>query len=52
MDKPAGNDQPSQSDKFKQAARELEADEDESRWVERLKKVAGQKPEPEAPEGS
>lgn len=35
----------SQSDKFKDAARELEADEDEKRWEERLKKVAKQKPE-------
>lgn len=33
-----------QSDKFKQAARELEADEDEGRWEERLRKVATQKP--------
>ena len=30
----------SQSDKFKEAARELEADEDEKRWEERLKKIA------------
>lgn len=29
-----------QSDKFKEAARELEADEDEARWEERLKKIA------------
>jgi hypothetical protein len=36
----------SQTDKFKQAARELECDEDEARWDERLKKVAKQKPEP------
>jgi len=36
---------PSQSDKFKEAARELEADEDEKRWEERLKKVAKAKPE-------
>lgn len=35
-----------QSDKFKQAARELECDEDEARWDERLKKVAAQKPPP------
>jgi hypothetical protein len=35
----------SQSDKFKEAARELEADEDEKRWEERLKKVAKAKPE-------
>jgi hypothetical protein len=34
-----------QSDKFKEAARELEADEDEKRWEERLKKVAKAKPE-------
>jgi hypothetical protein len=33
-----------QSDKFKDAAREHEADEDEKRWEERLKKVAKQKP--------
>lgn len=37
-------DKPSQSDKFKEAARELEADEDEARWEERLKKVAKAKP--------
>ncbi len=29
-----------QADKFKEAAREHEADEDEARWNERLKKVA------------
>ena len=34
-----------QREKFKQAARELEADEDEKRWEERLKKVAKQSPE-------
>ena len=33
------------SDKFKDAARELEADEDEKRREERLKKVAKQKQE-------
>lgn len=32
--------EPSQLDKFKEVARELEADEDEARWEERLKKVA------------
>ena len=42
--------QKSQSDKFKKLARELEADEDEARWDERLKKVAKGKPEPEKPE--
>lgn len=35
---------PSQSDKFKALARELEADEDEARWDERLKKVVAHKP--------
>jgi hypothetical protein len=37
----------SQSDKFKAAARELECDEDEARWDDRLKKVAKPKPAPE-----
>lgn len=37
----------SQLDKFKEAARELEADEDEARWEERLRKVAKTKPTPE-----
>ncbi|HVU30957.1 MAG TPA: hypothetical protein VHE36_11220 [Sphingomicrobium sp.] len=34
----------SRSDKFKEAAREIEADEDEKRWEKRLKKVAKAKP--------
>jgi len=34
-----------QSDTFKQAAREHGADEDEKRWGKRLKKVAKAKPE-------
>jgi hypothetical protein len=34
----------SQSDKFKEAARALECDEDEARWDERLRKVARQRP--------
>jgi hypothetical protein len=34
-----------QSDKFKEAAREHEADEDEKRWEERLRKVAKAKPD-------
>ena len=38
-----------QSDKFKEAARELGCDEDEARWEERLRKVARQRP-PEKPE--
>lgn len=33
-------DPKTQSDKFKDAARELGADEDEKRWEKRLKKVA------------
>lgn len=37
-----------QSDKFKEAAREREADEDEKRWEERLKKVAKAKPDDRA----
>jgi hypothetical protein len=39
-----------QIEKFKQAARDLECDEDEARWDDRLKKVAKQKPAPEKPE--
>lgn len=38
-----------QSDKFKELARELEADEDEARWDERLKKVAKANPPPGKP---
>jgi hypothetical protein len=44
-DGPARSTEESQLDKFKQAARELEADEDEVSWDERLKKVARHKPE-------
>jgi hypothetical protein len=40
---------PSQSDKFKEAARELQADEDEGRWEERLKRVAKAKDVPAPP---
>lgn len=43
------NDQ-RQIDKFRDAARALECDEDEARWDERLRKVARQKPEPDKPE--
>jgi hypothetical protein len=39
-----------QTDKFKELARELEADEDEARWDERLKKVVEHKPAPEKPD--
>jgi len=41
---------PSQSERFKQAARELEADEDERAFDEKLKKVAKHKSEPEKPQ--
>lgn len=44
MTKPQDNEQ---LEKFKQAARELEADEDAARWDERLKKVVKAKPTPE-----
>lgn len=36
-----------QLERFKQAARELECDESESHWDERLKKVVKHKPVPE-----
>lgn len=42
-------DQQSQLDKFKEAARALECDEDESRWDERLKKVAKHRSTSEKP---
>jgi hypothetical protein len=38
-------DQPSQLDKFKEAAREHKADSSVRRWNERFKKVAKVKPE-------
>ena len=44
MTEPAQKDALSQSDEFKQAARDLECDPDEKAWDERLRKVAGQKP--------
>lgn len=40
-------DNKSQLDKFKQAAKEAEADEDEARWDEKLAKIAKVKPKPE-----
>jgi len=43
-------DSTEQVERFRQAARDLECDEDEARWDERLKKVAEQKPAPEKPE--
>ncbi len=38
-------EQKTQLDKFKEAARELETDDDEERFNERLKKLAKKKPE-------
>jgi len=35
-----------QLDKFKRTARELECDENEARWNEKLRKVVKQKPAP------
>ena len=43
-------DELSQAERFKEAARDLECDEDEARWDATLKKVAKQKPAPEKPE--
>ena len=37
----------SQTDKFKELARELGADEDEKHWDDRLRKLAKVKPEPD-----
>ena len=37
----------SQVERFKEIARMMECDEDEGRWDERLRKVAGHKPPPE-----
>ena len=38
------NEEQRQVERFKELARELEADEDEARWDERLTKVAAHKP--------
>ena len=38
-----------QADKFKEAAREHEADEDDARWEERLRKLAKSTPEEKKP---
>lgn len=40
-----------QAEKFKQAARDLECDEDEASWDERLKKVAKAKSKDDKPDG-
>ena len=39
-----------QLDKFKQAARQLETDDDEARFDERVRKLVKQKPVPDKPE--
>lgn len=45
------DDVKTQSDRIKELARELEADEDKARWDERLLKVAKGKPTAEKPQG-
>lgn len=40
----------SQLDKFKQAARELECDDDEQRFKKRLGRIAKATPQPEEPQ--
>jgi hypothetical protein len=44
MTSAAQDGQKSQLDKFKQAARELETDDDEARFDERVRKLVKQKP--------
>ena len=44
-----GSAEKSQSDKFKEAAREIGADEDEARWDDRLRKVVKHKPSGSSP---
>ena len=50
MDGPQDSSKPSQSDKFKELARELEVDEDEAHWDERLQKLVKHKPDQPPPE--
>lgn len=47
IDQPVNTAVNSQRMKFEALARELEADQDEARWDERLAKVAKHKPTPE-----
>ncbi len=44
------SDEQSQLDKFKEAMRDLETDDDEARLDERLRKIAKHKTVPEKPE--
>ena len=46
IDSSPDSNQQSQSDKFKDAAREAGCDEDEKAWEDRLRKVAKQKAPP------
>ena len=46
----ANSKEKSHVDKFKELARELDADEDAKHWDDRLRKLAKVKPEPEKPE--
>jgi hypothetical protein len=46
----AGQTVQSQSDKFKEAARDLDCDTDEKRWDAKLKKVVKHKPVPDKPQ--
>ncbi|WP_306257254.1 hypothetical protein [Pararhizobium sp. IMCC21322] len=46
----SNHDSLSQADKFREAARELETDNDEKRFDETLKKLAKQKPKDDEPE--
>lgn len=46
----ASSDKPTQLDKFKEAARELECDDDDKRFKERLGKLAKAKPALEKPQ--
>lgn len=49
MAKPKSNREPSQIDKFRDLARELECDEDEEAFRQRFRKVAtAPRPEPKA----
>lgn len=49
-DKPTLSTDEPQLDKFKKLARDQEADEDEARWDDRLRKLAKVKPDTEKPE--
>lgn len=50
MTSAAQDKSPSQLDKFKEAARQLETDDDEQRFKDRLGKLVKHKPVPEKPD--